>query len=156
MEITSGLHRIQAAKQLARFESMLAGCEVLPFDSSVALLAGRIDAELKRRGTTINLNDVMIAAIAIGAKVRHEPIELSAPSESAVERPAARASIATTRTNCVVAATRLPSRRKAARPQCAGFGRLMIVLESNVTAPASSSIALSSSPTTKRRRRGRA
>lgn len=69
MEITSGLHRIQAAKQVARFEAMLAGCEVLPFDSEAALLAGRIDAELKRRGTTINLNDVMIAAIAIGARV---------------------------------------------------------------------------------------
>ena len=69
MEITSGLHRIQATKQIARFEGMLAGCEVLPFDSAAALLAGRIDAELKRRGTTINLNDVMIASIAIGANV---------------------------------------------------------------------------------------
>lgn len=69
MEITSGLHRIQAANQLARFEAMLAGCEVLSFDSSAAVLAGRIDAELKRRGTTINLNDAMIAAIALGAKV---------------------------------------------------------------------------------------
>jgi predicted nucleic acid-binding protein len=69
MEITSGLHRIQAAKRFARFESMLAGREVPPFDSSAALLAGRIDGELKRRGTTINLNDVMIAAIAIGATV---------------------------------------------------------------------------------------
>lgn len=69
MEITSGLHRIQAAKQLVRVEAMLTGCEVLPFDLAAALLAGRIDAELKRCGTTINLNDVMIAAIAIGAKV---------------------------------------------------------------------------------------
>lgn len=69
MEITSGLHRIQAATQISRFEAMLAGCEVLPFASAAALLAGRIDAELKRRGTMINLNDVMIAAIAIGAKV---------------------------------------------------------------------------------------
>ena len=56
MEITSGLHWIQAKKQITRFETMLVGCEVLPFDLSAALLAGRIDAELKRRGTTINLN----------------------------------------------------------------------------------------------------
>jgi predicted nucleic acid-binding protein len=69
MEITSGLHRIQATKQLARFDAMLVGCEVLPFDQPAALLAERIDAELKRRGTTINLNDVMIAAMSIGANL---------------------------------------------------------------------------------------
>ena len=69
MEITSGLHRIQAAKQFARFEEMLAGCEVLPFDPAAALLAGKIDAELKRRGTTVDSNDVMIAAIALGANI---------------------------------------------------------------------------------------
>jgi hypothetical protein len=79
MEITSGLHRIQAAKQLARFESKLAGCEILPFDSSAALLAGRIDAELKRRGTTINLNDVMWLLAVQAGDVASKDVEPPVP-----------------------------------------------------------------------------
>lgn len=67
MEIASGLHRIQALKQLARFHAMLAGCEVLDLRQPAALLAGKIDADLRRRGTTIDLNDAIIAAIALEA-----------------------------------------------------------------------------------------
>ena len=69
MEIASGLLRVQAARQFSQFQAMLGGCEVLPFDATAALLAGTIDADLRRRGTVINLNDVMIAAIALGAGV---------------------------------------------------------------------------------------
>lgn len=48
MEITAGLHRVQAARQLERFNAMLAGCDVLDFGQSAALLAGRIEADLRR------------------------------------------------------------------------------------------------------------
>jgi tRNA(fMet)-specific endonuclease VapC len=69
MEITSGLHRVRATAQIARFEAMLAGCEVVGFGQDAAILAGKIDATLRLRGTTVDLNDVMIAAIVIGEGV---------------------------------------------------------------------------------------
>jgi predicted nucleic acid-binding protein len=69
MEVTSGLHRLRAAKQLARFQAMLAGCEVLGLGLEAGLLAGKIDADLKSSGTTIDLNDAMIAAVALEAQV---------------------------------------------------------------------------------------
>jgi tRNA(fMet)-specific endonuclease VapC len=69
MEITSGLHRVRATAQIARFEAMLAGCEIVPFGEDAALLAGKMDAVLRLRGTPIDLNDIMIAAIAIGEQV---------------------------------------------------------------------------------------
>ena len=65
MEITSGLHRVQAVAQIARFEEMLAGCIVVGLSRNAAVLAGKIDAMLRLRGTPIDLNDIMIAAIAI-------------------------------------------------------------------------------------------
>jgi predicted nucleic acid-binding protein len=39
--------------------------EVLPFDAEAADLAGRIESELLRNGTPIELADVFIAAVAI-------------------------------------------------------------------------------------------
>jgi tRNA(fMet)-specific endonuclease VapC len=39
------------------------------FGQDAAILAGKIDATLRLRGTTVDLNDVMIAAIAIGEGV---------------------------------------------------------------------------------------
>jgi tRNA(fMet)-specific endonuclease VapC len=69
MEITSGLHRVRATAQIARFEAMLAGCEVAGFDEDAAVLAGQIDAVLRLRGTRVDLNDIMIAAIAIRERV---------------------------------------------------------------------------------------
>jgi tRNA(fMet)-specific endonuclease VapC len=65
MEITSGLYRVRATVQIARFEAMLAGCEVVPFGEDAAVLAGKMDAALRLRGTPIDLNDIMIAAIAV-------------------------------------------------------------------------------------------
>jgi tRNA(fMet)-specific endonuclease VapC len=69
MEITSGLHRVRATAQIARFEAMLAGCEVVGFGQDAAIVAGKIDATLRLRGTTVDLNDIMIAAIALGEGV---------------------------------------------------------------------------------------
>ena len=69
MEITSGLHRVRATAQIARFEAMLAGCEVVGFDEDAAVLAGKMDATLRLRGTPIDLSDIMIAAIVVGERV---------------------------------------------------------------------------------------
>jgi predicted nucleic acid-binding protein len=71
MEIAYGLHRAGRTKQLADFEATLAStCNVLPFDVEAALLAGRIEAHLEKMGTPIDAPDVMIAATAIGARLR--------------------------------------------------------------------------------------
>jgi predicted nucleic acid-binding protein len=71
MEIAYGLHRAGRTKQLEAFEATLEStCNVLPFDAEAALLAGRIEAHLEKMGTPIDAPDVMIAATAIGAKLR--------------------------------------------------------------------------------------
>ncbi len=49
----------------ATFEASLDGVEVLPFDTAAGRVAGRINADLERRGRIIRLPDVMIAAIAV-------------------------------------------------------------------------------------------
>jgi tRNA(fMet)-specific endonuclease VapC len=69
MEIAAGLHRVQAEKQYERFLAMLGGCEVLGLGQPEALLAARIDGELHRRGTLVDLNDEMIAATALEARL---------------------------------------------------------------------------------------
>jgi hypothetical protein len=48
---------------------MLAGCEMVLFDGNAAVLARKMDAPLRLRGTLIDLNDIVIAAIAIGEQV---------------------------------------------------------------------------------------
>lgn len=67
MEIAAGLHRAGMDGEHARFLAMLEGCEVLPFGQDEALLTARIDGDLHRRGTPVNINDAMIAAIALRA-----------------------------------------------------------------------------------------
>jgi tRNA(fMet)-specific endonuclease VapC len=67
MEIAFGFQWVGRYDRLATFESFISACEVLPFDTTAAALAGRIDADLEKRGTPINQADIMIAAIAIGA-----------------------------------------------------------------------------------------
>lgn len=69
MEITFGFHKVGRYERLAAFESFMRGCEVFDFDVSAGSLAGRIDADLEKAGTPINTADVMIAAIAIGARL---------------------------------------------------------------------------------------
>jgi predicted nucleic acid-binding protein len=64
MEITHGFQRVGRHERQTAFEQFALGCEILPFDDRAALLAGRIAAELERRGTPVDTGDVMIAAIA--------------------------------------------------------------------------------------------
>ena len=69
MEVAYGLHRAGRLKQLEEFESAIATrCRVLAFDDPAAFLAGRIEADLEKRGTPIDAADVMIAATAILAR----------------------------------------------------------------------------------------
>jgi tRNA(fMet)-specific endonuclease VapC len=57
-------------KQLEAFESTLATqCHILAFEEPAAFLAGRIEADLEKHGTPIDAPDVMIAAIAIVARL---------------------------------------------------------------------------------------
>jgi predicted nucleic acid-binding protein len=48
--------------KVARFVGSL---EILPFDSSCARIAGRINAELMNKGTPVSITDVFIAATAL-------------------------------------------------------------------------------------------
>ena len=48
-----------------QFESSLASVEVVPFDDAASRFAGRINADLERKGLVIGMPDVMIAAIAL-------------------------------------------------------------------------------------------
>ncbi len=65
MEIVRGLCRLDAKKQLQRFLDSFDEAEIVPIDQDIAVLAGRIDGALLRRGITIGVNDVLIAATAI-------------------------------------------------------------------------------------------
>ncbi|MCL2778795.1 MAG: PIN domain-containing protein [Polyangiaceae bacterium] len=66
MEIAYGLRRADRFEQLEEFASTLkTTCNVLPFEEPAALLAGRIEADLEKRGTPIDFTDVMIAATAL-------------------------------------------------------------------------------------------
>jgi len=51
--------------RVAQFEACLTGVDVLPFDDAAGRLAGRINADLERKGRIIGMPDVMIAAIAL-------------------------------------------------------------------------------------------
>jgi predicted nucleic acid-binding protein len=64
-EVVFGLRRVGREDRLAQFEASLQAVEVLPFDDTAARKAGRINADLERKGLIIGLPDVMIAAIAI-------------------------------------------------------------------------------------------
>lgn len=67
MEVVKGLQRVQREPQLQQFVAALDAVEVLPFDSDVAVLAGRIYGDLKRTGQPIGRADPMIAATALAA-----------------------------------------------------------------------------------------
>lgn len=64
-EIIYGFRRIGRDDRAAQFEASLTNAEVLPFDAAAARRAGRINADLERRGRTIGMPDVMIAGIAL-------------------------------------------------------------------------------------------
>jgi predicted nucleic acid-binding protein len=64
-EIVYGFRRIGRDDRVTQFEASLANTEVLPLDDMAARLAGRINADLERKGFMIGLPDVMIASIAL-------------------------------------------------------------------------------------------
>lgn len=64
-EIVYGLRRVGREDRVLQFEASLAGTHVLAFDEAAGRLAGRINADLERRGLVIGMPDVMIAAIAL-------------------------------------------------------------------------------------------
>jgi tRNA(fMet)-specific endonuclease VapC len=64
-EITQGYCKVGAEKRLHQFLRQVENERVLPFTTSMAVLAGRIDAELERRGVAVGRSDCMIAATAI-------------------------------------------------------------------------------------------
>lgn len=64
-EIVYGVRRLGREDRVAQFEASLGTTSVLPFDDAAGRLAGRINADLERRGRAIGFPDVMIAAIAL-------------------------------------------------------------------------------------------
>ena len=70
-EIVYGFRRMGREDRIAQFEESIASNEVLPFDDEAALLAGRINGDLERKGLIVGLPDVMIASTALCA---HLPV----------------------------------------------------------------------------------
>ena len=64
-EIIYGLRRVGREERLRQFEHAVGLAEVLPFDDVAARIAGRINGDLVRKGRTIGMPDVMIAAVAL-------------------------------------------------------------------------------------------
>jgi tRNA(fMet)-specific endonuclease VapC len=65
LEIVAGWHRLQREDRVQQFLARLPDVEVLPLDSAAAVQAGRIEADLARRGRTVGRADSMIAAVAV-------------------------------------------------------------------------------------------
>jgi predicted nucleic acid-binding protein len=68
-ELAEGIVRARdAASRLSRqifLDWLQDGVVVIPLESELAIAAGRLNGELRRRGTTIGLADVIIAATAL-------------------------------------------------------------------------------------------
>ncbi|MBK7585044.1 MAG: PIN domain-containing protein [Myxococcales bacterium] len=65
MEIVYGFHRLAREDRIDQFLTLISVHQVLPFEIAAATLAGRIYADLERRGTPIGLADVMIGAVGL-------------------------------------------------------------------------------------------
>jgi tRNA(fMet)-specific endonuclease VapC len=65
MEIVKGLHKVQREERVQQFLGSLPGLDVLTLDVESAVLAGRIYADLERKGQPIGRADPLIAAIAL-------------------------------------------------------------------------------------------
>ena len=65
MEVVRGFYRIDAIDRANQFIRFLSAVEVLSFDTPSSIVAGRIDAELHRRGRVVGVADVQIAACAL-------------------------------------------------------------------------------------------
>ncbi len=65
MEVVRGYFLAARLDKLTEFQRSLVDHEVIPFSSSTAELAGKIDADLMRTGQPIGRADPMIAATAL-------------------------------------------------------------------------------------------
>jgi tRNA(fMet)-specific endonuclease VapC len=65
MEIVEGWQKRKEEQRLQQFLTILASQEILSFDLTEAVLAGKIYADLETTGKRIGYPDCMIAAIAI-------------------------------------------------------------------------------------------
>ena len=66
MEIVKGADlSINSEKELENINKLLASLIILDFDKESAFLAGKIDFKLRSEGNIIQIEDIMIAAIAI-------------------------------------------------------------------------------------------
>ncbi|MCL2450932.1 MAG: PIN domain-containing protein [Polyangiaceae bacterium] len=65
MEVVKGLHRVGREAAIVQFLSELTALEVVPVDTAVGTLAGRIYADLERVGRPIGRADPLIAASAL-------------------------------------------------------------------------------------------
>ncbi len=65
MEIVRGLWRAQRFTRLEQFLEMIPDLEIITFGISGSVLAGKIDADLWRRGVPIGRSDPIIAAQAL-------------------------------------------------------------------------------------------
>ncbi|MBI4605717.1 MAG: PIN domain-containing protein [Planctomycetes bacterium] len=65
LEVVKGFHKVGREDLINRFLDSIRGEEVLPLDLDAAVIAGRIFADLERRGLPIGRADPMIAGIAL-------------------------------------------------------------------------------------------
>jgi tRNA(fMet)-specific endonuclease VapC len=65
LEIVKGFHKVDREDDIQRFLTQLATAEIVTLTMESAELAGRIYADLKRKGQPIGRADPMIAAITI-------------------------------------------------------------------------------------------
>ncbi|HEX3759911.1 MAG TPA: PIN domain-containing protein [Kofleriaceae bacterium] len=64
LEVVAGWHRVQREDRVQEFLGRLPDFDVLSLDSEAAARAGRIEADLSRKGQPVGRADSMIAAIA--------------------------------------------------------------------------------------------
>ncbi|EYF07774.1 type II toxin-antitoxin system VapC family toxin [Chondromyces apiculatus] len=65
LEVVSGWQRVGRAEKVQQFLELLSNFEILPLDTQVSEVAGRIEGDLVRTGQPIGRGDVMIAGIAV-------------------------------------------------------------------------------------------
>jgi predicted nucleic acid-binding protein len=65
MEVVAGLHKAGRADALRKFQDGLQAIEILPFDETGSITAGRMVADLEKTGQPIGRADPMIAALAV-------------------------------------------------------------------------------------------
>jgi tRNA(fMet)-specific endonuclease VapC len=65
MEVVKGFHKASRAEQMQRFVSGLGSVEIIAMSTEIAILAGKIYADLERSGQPIGRADPMIAATAL-------------------------------------------------------------------------------------------